>query len=86
MFRFGRRLTRRFDQSRRKGPLRGSHRALPDLREFLIGWTQATPTAALFRASSDPMRDRFIAYLMERFASFVDDGGVAILHENHYLK
>jgi hypothetical protein len=31
------------------------------------------------------MRDRFIAYLMERLESFVDDRGVAIPRENHYL-
>jgi ubiquinone/menaquinone biosynthesis C-methylase UbiE len=57
----------------------------PDLGEFLAGWTQATPSAAQFRAFTDPMRDRFIAYLKERFESFVDDGGVAIPRENHYL-
>lgn len=56
-----------------------------DPREFLIGWAQASPNAALFRAATDPMRERFIAYLMERLESFVDDGGIAIPRENHYL-
>ena len=67
--------------------IRFEHRTAryPDLAEFLTGWTQATPSAAQFRTFSDPMRERFIAYLMERFESFVDDGGVAIPRENHYL-
>ena len=57
----------------------------PDLGEFLTGWTQASPSAAQFRAFSDTMRDRFIAYLMENIESFRDDGGIAIPRENHYL-
>jgi SAM-dependent methyltransferase len=67
--------------------IRFEHRTAryPDLAEFLTGWAQATPSAAQFRAFSDAMRDRFIAYLMERFESFVDDRGVAIPRENHYL-
>ena len=67
--------------------IRFEHRTAryPDLGEFLTGWTQATPSAAQFRAFSDTMRDRFIAYMMERFEGFVDDGGVVIPRENHYL-
>jgi SAM-dependent methyltransferase len=56
-----------------------------DLREFIIGWIQASPSAAKFQAFTDHMRDRFIANQMERLESFVDDGGIAIPRDNHYL-
>lgn len=67
--------------------IRFEHRTAryPDLKEFLTGWTLASPNAAKFRELPDPMRDRFIAHLMERFQSFVDDEGIAIPRENHYL-
>jgi SAM-dependent methyltransferase len=53
--------------------------------EFLTGWTQASPIAAQFRAFSEEMRNRFIAYLSERLEDYVDDGGIAIPRENHFL-
>lgn len=57
----------------------------PDIREFLVGWTQASPNAAQFQAFSDEMRMRFVAYLIERLDSYTDDAGLAIPRENHFL-
>jgi len=57
----------------------------PDLGEFLTGWTLASPNAGKFRAFPEEMRTRFVAYLSERLEDYVDDGGIAIPRENHYL-
>jgi len=67
--------------------IRFEHRTAryPDVAEFLIGWTRGSPNAGQFLAFPDEMRDRFIAYLTERLESFVDDYGIAIPRENHFL-
>ncbi len=57
----------------------------PDVREFLTGWTQASPNGAKFLTLSDEMRARFISYLTERLESFIDDAGLVIPRENHFL-
>ncbi len=57
----------------------------PDIREFLVGWTQASPNAAQFRTFSEDMRVRFVSYLIERLDSFTDDAGLVIPRENHFL-
>ena len=53
--------------------------------EFLTGWTQSSPNAGRFLAFSEEMRNRFIAYLSERLEDYIDDGGIAIPRENHFL-
>ena len=67
--------------------IRFEHRTAryPVLGEFLTGWTLASPNAGRFLAFSDEMRNRYIAYLSERLADYVDDGGIAIPRENHFL-
>ena len=55
------------------------------LGEFLTGWTQALPFAGRFRAFPEEMRNRFIAYLSERLEGYLDDGGIAIPREHHFL-
>ena len=57
----------------------------PDIREFITGWTRASPSGAKFQAFSDEMRARFVAYLAERLDSYTDDAGLVIPRENHYL-
>jgi SAM-dependent methyltransferase len=67
--------------------IRFEHRTAryPILGEFLTGWTLASPNASRFLAFSEEMRNRYIAYLSERLADYVDDGGIAIPRENHFL-
>ena len=67
--------------------IRFEHRTAryPVMGEFLTGWTQASPNARQFLAIPDEMRDRFIAYLSERLEDYVDDAGIAIPRENHFL-
>ena len=67
--------------------IRFEHRTAryPVLSEFVTGWTQASPNAARFIAFPEEMRNRFIAYLIERLEAYVDDGGIAIPRENHFL-
>ena len=57
----------------------------PDVREFLVGWTQASPNAARFQAISEETRAHFVAYLIERLDSYTDDTGLVISRENHFL-
>ena len=57
----------------------------PVLAEFLTGWTKGSPNAEQFLAFPAEMRDRFIAYLTGRLQDFVDDEGIAIPRENHFL-
>ena len=45
----------------------------------------ASPNAGQFLAFSEEMRNRFIAYLSERLEDYIDDGGIAIPRENHFL-
>ena len=75
------------DAGLRDVKIRFEHRTAryPDLGEFLTGWTQALPFAGRFRAFPEDMRNRFIAYLSERLEGYIDDGGIAIPRENHFL-
>ncbi len=67
--------------------IRFEHRTAryPVMGEFLTGWTQSLPNAGRFLAFSEEMRNRFIAYLSERLEDYIDDGGIAIPRENHFL-
>jgi hypothetical protein len=56
-----------------------------DIREFLTGYTLASPGAVQFKAFPEEMQNRFVAYLVERLDSYLDDGGLAIPRENHFL-
>ena len=57
----------------------------PDIQEFLTGWTLASPRAEQFKAFPEEMQNRFVAYLVERLDSYMDDGGLVIPRENHFL-
>ena len=56
-----------------------------DISEFLTGWTLASPRAEQFRAFPEEMQNRFVAYLVERLDSYMDDSGLVIPRENHFL-
>jgi hypothetical protein len=45
----------------------------------------ATPVAAQFMALSDDRRQAFIAHVVERIANYVDDAGLSVPQENHFL-
>src|SRR5215472_15384708 len=45
----------------------------------------ATPVTAQFLALSDDRRQAFIAHVVERIAHYVDDAGLAVPQENHFL-
>ena len=75
------------DVSLKNIQIRFEHRTArhPVMGEFLTGFTQGSPNASQFQALPEAMRNRFIAYVSERLGSFVDDGGIAIPRENHFL-
>jgi ubiquinone/menaquinone biosynthesis C-methylase UbiE len=45
----------------------------------------ATPVTAQFLALSDDRRQAFISHVVEQLASYVDDSGLAVPAENHFL-
>jgi hypothetical protein len=45
----------------------------------------ATPAAAQFAELSADSKQAFIAYVAEKLASYVDDSGMAVPYENHFL-
>ena len=45
----------------------------------------ATPVTAQFLALSDDRRQAFVTHVVERIASYVDDAGLAVPQENHFL-
>jgi SAM-dependent methyltransferase len=50
-------------------------------RAFMV----TTPIAAQFLALSDNQQQAMIAYVVQRLANFVDDAGLAVSQENHFL-
>jgi SAM-dependent methyltransferase len=63
------------------------HRTLryPVPAGMVIGFMGATPVTAQFAALSDDHRQAFVAYVVEQLAGYVDDGGLAVPAENHFL-
>ena len=49
------------------------------------GFMITTPVAAQFLALSDNEQQAVIAYVVQRLANFVDDAGLAVSQENHFL-
>jgi hypothetical protein len=45
----------------------------------------ATPVTAQFMTLPDDRKNAFIAFVVERLASYVDDAGLAVPAENHFL-
>lgn len=67
--------------------VRFEHRTMrhPAPAWFVSGWIRAMPFAAQFLALSDDRKQALIADIVKRLAGYVDDGGLAIPMENHFL-
>jgi hypothetical protein len=57
----------------------------PTAAGLVAGFMGATPVAAQFLALSDDRRQAFVAHVVDRIANFVDDAGLAVPQENHFL-
>ena len=67
--------------------VRYEHRTMryPSPAALARGFMIMTPVAAQFLALSDNQQQAMIAYVVERLANFVDDAGLAVSQENHFL-
>jgi SAM-dependent methyltransferase len=67
--------------------IRFEHRTMryPSPATMVAGFMGATPIAAQYQAlPADPQR-AFVEYVAERLAGYVDDAGLAVPMENHFL-
>jgi hypothetical protein len=67
--------------------VRFEHRTLryPVPAGFVLGFVAQTPVAAQFLALPEDREQAFIAHVVELLASYVDDAGLAVPMENHFL-
>jgi ubiquinone/menaquinone biosynthesis C-methylase UbiE len=67
--------------------VRFEHRTMryPIPARFVAGWVSGAPITAQFLALPDDRRQAFITYVVDRLASYVDDAGLAVPMENHFL-
>ena len=67
--------------------VRFDHRTVrhPAPARFVSGWIRGMPIAAQFLALSDDRKQALIADIVNRVAGYIDDGGLAIPMENHFL-
>ena len=67
--------------------VRFDHRTVrhPVPARFVSGWIRAMPIAAQFLALSDDRRQALIADIVQRLAGYVDDDGLAVPMENHFM-
>jgi hypothetical protein len=67
--------------------VRFEHRTMrhPSAAEMAAGFMQATPVAAQFKALSDDERASFVKHVSERLSGYIDDAGLAVPLENHFL-
>jgi hypothetical protein len=52
---------------------------------FVAGWVGGTPITAQFLALPDGRKQAFIDHVVEQLASYVDDAGLAVPMENHFM-
>jgi ubiquinone/menaquinone biosynthesis C-methylase UbiE len=67
--------------------IRFAHRTMryPVPARLVAGFVATTPVAAQFRALPDDRQEAFVARVAEQLASYVDDAGLAVPQENHFL-
>jgi ubiquinone/menaquinone biosynthesis C-methylase UbiE len=67
--------------------VRFEHRTMryPVPARFVAGWVGGTPITAQFLALPDDRKEAFIAHIVDQLAGYVDDAGLAIPMENHFL-
>jgi ubiquinone/menaquinone biosynthesis C-methylase UbiE len=75
------------DAGLRNVRIRFEHRTMryPVLERFVAGWVSGAPITAQFLALSDDRKQAFIAHFVERLANYMDDTGLAVPMENHFL-
>jgi hypothetical protein len=52
---------------------------------LVSGFMGATPVTGQFLALSDDRQRAFVAHVVERLVGYVDDAGLAVPQENHFL-
>jgi SAM-dependent methyltransferase len=67
--------------------VRFEHRTMryPVPARFVTGWVSGAPIAAQFLALRDDRKEAFITSVLERISTYVDDAGLAVPMENHFL-
>ena len=67
--------------------IRIEHRTMryPVPARFVAGWVSGAPITAQFLALPDDRKQAFIADIIEQIATYVDDAGLAVPMENHFL-
>ena len=60
-------------------------RTLADLKEFVGGFMQGTMISAAFMALPEGRRVAFVDHVAGLLGGYVDDGGMALPLENHFL-
>jgi ubiquinone/menaquinone biosynthesis C-methylase UbiE len=67
--------------------VRFEHRTIryPDLKEFVGGFMQGTMISAAFMALPEGRRVAFVDHVAGLLGGYVDDGGMALPLENHFL-
>lgn len=67
--------------------VRFSHRTLRHAApaELIAGFTATTPVAGQFLAMPEDRRRAFVGDVVGRLSRYIDDGGLAVPQENHYL-
>ncbi len=57
----------------------------PSAADLVRGWMGATPAAGAFAGLSDERREAFVANFVDRLAGYIDDDGLAVPMEVHFL-
>lgn len=67
--------------------VRFEHRTLryPAPAGLVVGFMGTTPVTPQFLALPDERKQGFVAYVVEQLAGYVDDAGLAVPAENHFL-
>ena len=67
--------------------MRFEHRTMryPNAADYVVAFMGATPVTAQFVALPEEQRKAFIAQVAEQLGSYVDDAGLAVPWENHFL-
>ena len=67
--------------------VRFEHRTMryPNAADYVAGFMGATPVTAQFLALPEDRQRAFIARAAEQLSTYVDDAGLAIPWENHFL-
>ena len=75
------------DTKLRNVHVRFEHRTMryPNAADYVAGFMGATPVTAQFLAQSEDRQRAFIARAAEQLSTYMDDAGLAIPWENHFL-